>query len=345
MPIEKNYVHLLETLKKEIASARMKVHFAVNSELLTLYWKIGKLILERQKDEGWGSKAVERISQDLRHEFPEMTGLSPRNLIYMQTFAKAYPSSEITQQAVAKLPWGHITYLLDKIRNEEERLWYIQKDLENGWSRSILAHHVDSNLYTRQGKALTNFAHALPDEQSDLAQEVFKSSYNLEFLSLEEKIKEKDLERGLILNIRDFLLELGTGFAFMGSQYKLIVEEEEFFLDLLFYHTRLRCYTAIELKTGKFMPEYAGKMNFYLTALDRQVKHINDNPSIGLILCQSNKKLIIEYALQGSTQPIGVSAYKISGALPKEFQDELPSAEQFETFLSLHTPNADKKII
>lgn len=343
MVIEKSYTNLLETLKKEIASARVKAHFAVNAELITLYWKIGKHILERKKAEGWGSKAVERISQDLRHEFPEMTGLSPRNLIYMQTLAKTYSSFEFTQQVVAQLPWGHITYLLDKISNDDQRLWYIQKDLENGWSRSILAHHIDSKLYARQGKAITNFAQTLPEEHSDLAQEVFKSSYNLEFLTLEEKAKERDLEKGLIANIRDFLLELGTGFAFMGSQYKLEVEGEEFFLDLLFYHTRLRCYTIIELKTTRFIPEYAGKMGFYLTAIDQQIKNPNDHPSIGLILCQSNKKLIVEYALQGSTKPIGVSAYKITESLPKELQAELPSAEQFETFLSIHRPGVDFK--
>lgn len=340
MIIENNYIHLIETLKKEIATARVKAHFAVNTELVTLYWKIGKHILERQETEGWGTKAVERISQDLRHEFPEMTGLSPRNLIYMQTLARTYPAFEFTQQVVAKLPWGHITHLLDKVRDDAERLWYIQKDLENSWSRSILVHHIDSNLYTHQGKALTNFNYTLPEDQSGLAQDVFKSSYNLEFLTLEEKAKERDFEKALVANIRDFLLELGTGFAFMGNQYKLVVEEEEFFLDLLFYHTRLSCYTLIELKMGKFIPEYAGKMGFYLTAIDRQIKKESDNPSIGLILCQSNKKFIVEYALQASTKPIGVSAYKTTEALPKELQAELPSAEQFETFLSLN--NLDK---
>ena len=341
MLIEENYINLLEIIKKEIISARFKAHFSVNAELIILYWKIGKLILERQKSEGWGAKTVERISQDLRSEFPEMRGLSPRNLIYMQTFAKTYDAFEFTQQVAAQLPWGHINCLLEKEANNNERLWYIQKALENGWSRSILIHHINTNLHARQGKALTNFVKTLPANQSDLAQEIFKSSYNLEFLNLKEKAKECDLEKALIVNIRDFLLELGTGFAFMGNQYKLVVDGEEFFLDLLFYHTRLRCYINIELKVNKFIPEYAGKMGFYLSAIDNQIKSSNDNPSIGLILCQSNKKLIVEYALQGSTKPIGVSDYTITEALPEELQRELPSAEQFETFLLLH-PNKNE---
>ncbi|MBL0942298.1 MAG: DUF1016 domain-containing protein [Alphaproteobacteria bacterium] len=337
MSIQNNYIQLLETLKQEISTARIKAHLAVNAELVSLYWKIGKHILERQKEEGWGTKVIERISQDLRHEFPTMKGLSPRNLVYMQTFARAFHLDyELTQQSVAQLPWGHITHLLDKVEDKEQRLWYIHKTIENGWSRNVLVHHIESNLYDRQGKALTNFSANLPSEQSDLAQEVFKSSYNLEFLTLERKSKERELERGLITNIKDFLLELGTGFAFMGSQYKLVVADEEFFIDLLFYHTRLRCYVVIEIKTGKFIPEYAGKMGFYLAAVDNEVKHPDDNSSIGLILCQSNKNIIVEYALQGSTKPIGVSSYQVTEALPKELENALPTTEQLQTFLSLH---------
>jgi predicted nuclease of restriction endonuclease-like (RecB) superfamily len=345
MDTEGNYILLLNKLKQEITAARVKAHLAVNAELTILYWKIGKHILERQRDEGWGTKVIERISRDLSHEFPEMKGLSPRNLVYMQTFAKNYPDLEFTQQAAAQIPWFHNMVILDKISDQKERVWYIQKTIENGWSRNVLVHQIETNLYKRQGKALTNFSHTLTDEQSDLAIELFKSSYNLEFLTLEQKAKERDLERNLISNIRDFLLELGTGFAFMGNQYKIIVEDEEFFVDLLFYHVRLRAYVVIEIKTGKFIPEYAGKMGFYLSAIDHQIKHSDDNPSIGLILCQMNKKLIVEYALKGSTKPIGVSGYKITEVLPKELKDELPSVTEIQAYLTQHAQEeVDKQI-
>jgi predicted nuclease of restriction endonuclease-like (RecB) superfamily len=336
MDTESNYIQLLDKLKQEIKTARIKAHLAVNAELTVLYWKIGKHILERQKDEGWGTKVIERLSRDLHCEFPEMKGLSSRNLVYMQTFAKAYPDFEFTQEVLAKITWYHNITLLDKIRDNKERIWYIHKTIENGWSRNVLVHQIETNLYTRQGKSLTNFSHTLPEEQSDLAQEIFKSSYNLEFLTLEQKAKERDLERSLVSNIRDFLLELGTGFAFMGSQYKITVEEEDFFIDLLFYHVRLRAYVVIEIKTGKFIPEYAGKVGFYLAAIDHQVKRPDDNPSIGLILCQLNKKLIVEYALKGSTKPIGVSGYNITENLPEELKEELPSATEIQKYLNQH---------
>jgi len=333
MTLDKSYGELIHSLKQEIVAARVKAHLAVNAELITLYWKIGKHILSLQKEQGWGSKVINRISQELRHEFPDMKGLSSRNLVYMQTFAKAYPDSEFTQQVAAKIPWFHNMVILDKISDTKEREWYIYKTIENGWSRNVLVHHIESNLYQRQGKAITNFVHTLPEAQSDLAQEIFKSSYNFEFLQLEQRAKERDLEKGLINNIRDFLLELGSGFAFMGSQYKLTVGDEDFFIDLLFYHTRLRAYVVLELKAGKFLPEYAGKMGFYLAAIDNQIKHSSDNPSIGLILCQSNNKLIVEYALQGTTKPIGVSGYRVTENLPKELEKELPSVEQLQSIL------------
>lgn len=333
MTLDKSYGEFIHSLKQEIVAARVKAHLAVNAELITLYWKIGNHILALQKEQGWGAKVIDRISQDLRHEFPDMKGLSSRNLVYMQTFAKAYPDSEFTQQVAAKIPWFHNMVILDKISDIKEREWYIHKTIENGWSRNVLVHHIESNLYQRQGKAITNFENTLPEAQSDLAQEIFKSSYNFEFLQLEQRAKERDLEKGLINNIRDFLLELGSGFAFMGSQYKLTVGDEDFFIDLLFYHTRLRAYIILELKAGKFLPEYAGKMGFYLATIDNQIKHSSDNPSIGLILCQSNNKLIVEYALQGTTKPIGVSSYRVTEDLPKELEKELPSVEQLQSIL------------
>jgi predicted nuclease of restriction endonuclease-like (RecB) superfamily len=336
MNLPTDYPSFINNLKQRIANARIKATLAVNKELVSLYWQIGRAIIERQEKEGWGAKIIDQLSKDLMHSFPDMKGLSPRNLKYMRSFAIEYDDLEFVQQAVAQIPWGHIIQLIEKVKNQEQRLWYIHKTIENGWSRNVLVHHIESNLYNRQGKALTNFSSNLPAEQSDLAQELFKSSYNLEFLTLEHKAKERALEKGLITNIKDFLLELGTGFAFMGSQYKLVVAEEEFFIDLLFYHTRLRCYVVIEIKTGKFIPEYAGKMGFYLAAVDNEVKHLDDNRTIGLILCQANKNIIVEYALQGSTKPIGVSSYQVTEALPKELENALPSAEQLQMFLSLH---------
>jgi predicted nuclease of restriction endonuclease-like (RecB) superfamily len=257
----KSYSDLLQTLKKEISTARIKAHLAVNSELILLYWRIGQAILARQKSEGWGAKVIDQLSHDLKFEFRNMRGFSPRNLKYMRLFAEEYPQKEFVQQVAAQLPWFHHCVLLDKLRDPSERLWYIQKAIENGWSRNVMVHHIEAQLHKRQGKAMTNFKNTLPAADSDLAQELFKSSYNLEFLDVEQHLKERGLEQALVSNIRDFLLELGTGFAFMGNQYKVVLEDEEFFIDMLFYNTRLRCYVVIELKVVKFLPEYAGNQN------------------------------------------------------------------------------------
>ncbi len=326
-----SYFETLQNLKAEIQQSRLRAHLSVNKELILLYWRIGKEILNRKKELGWGSKVIEQLSQDLRHEFPEMKGLSSRNMVYMQTFASAYPDYEFTQQVVAQLPWGHNIFLLDKVSDQEQRHWYIQKTIENGWSRNVMVMQIESNLYQRQGKSITNFKHTLPAETSDLAQQILKSDYNFEFLNLSSEQNERNLERSLVNHIRDFLLELGTGFSFMGTQYKLIVNEDEFFIDMLFYHVQLRCYVVIELKTGKFLPEYAGKLGFYITAIDKQVKREDDNPTIGLILCQSANHVVVEYSLTENRQPMGVSKYKtVTNELPTELQYALPTAEQFE---------------
>lgn len=252
----------------------------------------------------------------------------------MRLFAEEYPQEEFMQQVAAQLPWFHHCVLLDKVKSYEERCWYIQKTAENGWSRNVLTLHIENKLYHRQGKAITNFKSTLPATDSDLAQEIFKSTYNLEFLDLDQHTKERTLEKALVGNIRDFLLELGTGFAFMGNQYKVVIGDEEFFIDLLFYNTRLRCYVVIELKVGKFLPEYAGKLGFYLTLIDRRMKHASDNPTIGIILCQSAKDVVVEYSLSGSTKPMGVSQYQVGTSLPKEFDQVLPSPEALKSFLS-----------
>ncbi|ETW97227.1 MAG: hypothetical protein ETSY1_23525 [Candidatus Entotheonella factor] len=321
-----DYDTLLEGLKTRIRQAQVKAALAVNRELVLLYWQIGKDILARQEREGWGAGVVGRLSNDLRKAFPGMKGLSARNLNYMRSFSEAYPDEQIVQQAAAQIPWFHNCVLLDKVKDPEQRKWYIGKTIENGWSRNVLVHHIDSRLYEREGKAITNFAATLPAPQSDLAQQLIKDPYHLDFLDITEEAKERDLEQALVGRIRDFLLELGSGFAFVGSQYPLTVDDEEFRIDLLFYHLRLRCFVVIELKTTAFKPEYAGKMNFYLAALDDLVKHPDDQPSIGIILCRSKGDAKVRYALQRINSPIGVSTHQ----LPKELEESLPTVEALE---------------
>ncbi|MBP6985366.1 MAG: DUF1016 family protein [Alphaproteobacteria bacterium] len=329
----KDYFEALAALKNEIKNARLRAHLAVNKELIALYWRIGLTILERQERLGWGSKVIEQFSLDLKHEFPDMKGFSTQNLWFMRQFAQEYRGHQILQQAVREIPWGHNIVIMTKIKNDQIREWYIQKTIENGWSRNVLTMQIESNLHERQGNALTNFKHTLPPETSDLVQEIFKSDYNFEFLGLESEVHERQIEKSLINHIRDFLLELGTGFAFIGTQYKLVVGGDEFYVDVLFYHARLRCYIVLELKTGKFLPEYAGKLSFYLTAIDRQVKLPDDNPTIGLVLCQSANEVVVEYSLSEKQQPMGVSKYRTTlNDLPKGMEGALPTPEQFQHF-------------
>ncbi len=334
-----DYDTLLEGLKTRIRQAQVKAALAVNRELVLLYWQIGKDILVRQAQEGWGAGVVGRLSNDLRKAFPGMKGLSSRNLNYMRSFSEAYPDEEIVQQLAAQIPWFHNCVLLDKVKDPKQRDWYINKTIENGWSRNVLVHHIDSRLYEREGKAITNFAATLPAPQSDLAQQLIKDPYHLDFLDITEEAKERDLEQALVGRIRDFLLELGSGFAFVGSQYPLTVDDEEFRIDLLFYHLRLRCFVVIELKTTAFKPEYAGKMNFYLAALDDLVKHPDDQPSIGIILCRSKGDAKVRYALQRITSPIGVSTHQ----LPKELEESLPTVEELEQELKTVDVEADEE--
>ena len=295
--------------------------------MITLYWNIGNQILERQKAEGWGSKVIDNISKDLRKEFPEMKGLSARNLVYMQTFAKNYPNVEITQATLAQITWYHNTTLLDKIHNYDERLWYVNETAKNGWSRNVMVAQIQTGLYNRQGKSTNNFQSTLPSPQSDLATSIIKDPYNLEFLDIQRKFHERELEEKLIDHIRKFLLELGQSFAFVGNQYHLTLEDEDYYLDMLMYHVKLKCYVVIELKTGKFKPEYAGKMNFYLNLMDRQIKDASDNPTIGLILCEDKKNITVEYAIEGINKPMGVSQFKLTEKLPKKLRQYLPTAE------------------
>ena len=326
------YSHFLSDLKKRIRSAQIKASVSVNRELILLYWDIGRQVLDRQKCEGWGAKIIDRIAVDLKREFSQIKGFSPRNLKYMRSFAQLYPEKSIVQQVAAQLPWWHNVLLMEKEKDSSARLWYARKAVENAWSRAVLWHQIDTKLYERQGKnkKLTNFRHALPRPQSDLAQELLKDSYNFDFLTLGEEAHERVLEKELLQHIQKFLVELGKGFAFVGSQYPLHIGDKDFYLDPLFYHLKLRCFVAIDLKTTEFQAEYAGKMNLYLSAVDDMIRYPSDQPTIGIILCKTKNRLEVEYALRDSAKPIGVSSYKLMRSLPKQLKGSLPTIEELE---------------
>ncbi|MBI4970841.1 MAG: DUF1016 domain-containing protein [Candidatus Omnitrophica bacterium] len=326
------YGLFLSELKERIRSAQIKASVSVNRELILLYWDIGREILHRQKREGWGTRVINRIAIDLNREFPQMKGFSLRNLKYMRTFAEVYPDKPIVQQAVAQLPWGQNLLLIEKVKDPAVRFWYAHKAVENGWSRAVLWHQIDTKLYERQGtnKKLANFQSALPAPQSDLAHEMLKDPYNFDFLTLGEEAHERAIEKELLNHIQKFLVELGKGFAFVGNQYHLQVGDKDFYIDLLFYHLKLRCFIAIDLKTTEFQAEYAGKMNLYLSAVDDMVRHPSDQPTIGIILCKSKNKLEVEYALRDTHKPIGVSSYKLMRSVPKQLKGSLPTIEELE---------------
>lgn len=337
------YAPFLAGLKERIRAAQVKASLSVNRELVGLYWDIGRSIVERQREEGWGKSVVERLSQDLRKEFQGIAGFSPQNLWYMRAFYLAWteeaadlqqPVGDLTledlQQLVGGLPWGHNLQLMAKVKDPAARLWYARQAAENGWSRAVLVHQIESGLRERQGKALTNFQAALPPPQSDLAEQVLKDPYNFDFLNLGAKVRERDLEQALIERLQNFLLELGKGFAFVGRQYHLTVDGDDYYIDLLFYHLHLRCYVVIDLKVVPFEPEFAGKMNFYLSAVEDQLRQPEDRPSIGLILCKERKRLTVEYALRNTAAPIGVSQYRLTKALPADLKKILPSAKDIE---------------
>ncbi|MBV8658197.1 MAG: DUF1016 family protein [Burkholderiales bacterium] len=328
------YADWLADLKGRIHSAQQRATLAVNRELVLLYWQIGRDILARQAEQGWGAKVIERLAQDLRTAFPEMKGFSPRNLKYMRAFADAWPDAEFVQQAVAQLPWGHNLVLLESLDTEAKRRWYADKAIAHNWSRNVLNMQIETRLMERSSAAVTNFDVNLPKPQSDLARESLKDPYRFDFLGLTDEAHERDIEHALVKHVTEFLLELGAGFAFVGRQVLLDVGGDEFFIDLLFYHLKLRCYVVVELKGGKFKPEHLGQLGFYLTAVDRQVKSEHDNPTIGLLLCKSKNKVVAEYALADKSQPMGIAEYKLLESLPAELQTSLPSIEQIERELA-----------
>lgn len=328
-PDDNNYVALLNGLKQRIRSSQVKAALAVNQGLILLYWHIGREILLRQQEQGWGSKVIEHLSQDLKREFPEMKGFGTRNLKYMRAFAEAWPDEPIVHQLGALIPWRHNCILLDKVKDSTERIWYIEQTIEHGWSRNVLTLQIESNLFQHRAGAISNFERTLPKPQSDLAQSLIKDPYHLDFLTVDPDIKEQDLKRTLVKHMRDFLLELGVGFSFVGSNYRLNIGDKDFYLDLLFYHLELRCFVIIIIKMGEFQAEYSGLMNLYISAIDREKRKEYDQPTIGIILCKTKNKTIAEYALSNLCNPIAVATHE----LPKQFQNELPSAEQLQTEL------------
>lgn len=323
------YLETIESIKQEIANARYKATASVNKELIILYYNIGKIINNHKT---WGNKFIESLSTDIVLEFPNSKGYSVRNLKYMAKFAELYPDEEFVQQVVAQIPWGHNIVLMDKFDDENIREWYIKKSIENGWSRNVLIHQIESGLYDRQKLAgkISNFETRLPSPQSELAVQTMKDPYIFDFIPFKEDMIETDIENALVQNVTNLLLELGTGFAFVGNQYHLNVAGDDFYIDLLFYNINLHCYVVIELKTGEFKPEYAGKLNFYLSAVDDIVKTEQDNPSIGLLLCKSKNNVVAEYSLRDMSKPIGVSEYKITSQLPETLEKQLPSVEDIQ---------------
>jgi predicted nuclease of restriction endonuclease-like (RecB) superfamily len=329
-----DYDQLLRSLRVRIRAAQVRAAFAANTELIMLYWSIGREISSRFEVQRWGGKIVDRLSRDLEREFPGVEGFSPRNLRYMRKFAEAWPDSPILQQAAAKLPWGHHMVLLDKVKDGSSREWYLKATLEYGWSRAVLTHQIESDLLGRQGHALSNFSQTLPAVQSDMAQKITKDPYVFDFLTLRAEAQEKELEEGLLKHLRDFLLELGKGFAFVGSQYHLEVGGKDFYLDLLFYHVHLRRWVVIDLKMEDFRPEFSGKMNFYLSAVDDLLRHPGDAESIGLILCKGKNQTVVEYALRDTAKPMSVSEYRVTRQLPEAIQENVPSIEDLEVVVS-----------
>ena len=328
-----DYHQWLLTLKTRFRQVQLKAAVAVNTELLQFYWELGADILAQQTSKRWGSGFLENLSQDLMREFPDMKGFSVRNLKYIRQWRSFWAESPIGQQAVAQLtaiPWGHNLAILSKCQSHDQALYYIQQTQAHGWSRVVLTHQIESGLWQRQGQAQTNFAQTLPAPQSELARQVLKDPYVFDFLSLTPEHTERELEKALIDHITHFLLELGAGFAYMGRQVPLQVGEREFFLDLLFYHARLHCYVVVELKTVDFEPEFAGKLNFYLKAVDEQLRGEHDAPTIGLLLCKSKDKLVAEYALSDISKPLGLATYQLSHTLPANLQGQLPSIEALE---------------
>ncbi len=336
LPADEHYTNFLNDIKARLKAAQLRAALAVNSELVKFYWQLGVDLIEKQKTHQWGDHFLQQFSQDMQHAFPEMRGFSKRNLEYMRQFALVYPN-EFAKQPVSQLPWGHIVRLIQMVKQADIRHWYAEQATKNGWSRSVLEMQIESNLYERQGinsKKISNYHEHLPITQSDLANEMLKDPYHFDFLTIQEPAHERAIENALVAHMRDFLLELGQGFAFVGSQVPLTFDDQEFFVDLLFYHLNLRAFVVIELKAGGFKPEHTGQLSFYLAAVDDLLRKKGDQQTIGILLCKSKNKIVAEYALRNIKAPIGVSEYTLSKALPKELKTSLPTIEEIEAQLN-----------
>jgi predicted nuclease of restriction endonuclease-like (RecB) superfamily len=329
------YPDLLDAVAERVETGRQRAVVAANQELVSTYWAVGNEILARQDAEGWGSRVIDRLAADLRERFPGTSGFSARNLKYMRAFAAAWPDKAVVQRSVAQLPWRHHIALLEKLENADLRLWYAEAALEQGWSRDVLVHHIDGQFHQRAGRAITNFAHTLPPSDSDLAQQATRDPYLFDFVGNADIRRERDLERALTDHVEKFLLELGQGFSFVGRQVHLAIGDADFYADLLFYHLRLRCFVVIELKVGDFDPSYLGQLGMYMAAVDDLLRHTEDKPTIGLMLCKNKNNVVAEYALRGYTAQIGVAEWKtaIVASLPAEIESSLPTVEELEAEL------------
>ena len=331
----KEYLQLLHEIKVRVRSAQIKAAISVNKELIGLYWDVGRMIAEKQGKGKWGDSVVDMLAGDLRREFPDMKGFSRANIFNIRQWYLYYSvMDEKVQQLVRQLPWGHNMVIVNKIKDPSEAIFYLTETIRNNWSRNVLINQIESGLYQRKGKVLHNFEATLPAPQSDLARQTLKDPYIFDFLSLGEEAQEREIEKELTKHITKFLLELGAGFSFVGSQYPLEISGKDYYIDLLFYHLKLRCFVIIELKAGEFKPEYTGKLNFYLSAVDKILKQGEDKPSIGIILCKSKDKVIAEYALKDMSKPMGVSEYKIVRAIPEKLKTSLPTIDELEKELS-----------
>ena len=326
---DNQYLSVIESIKTEISKAQYNAALQVNKELTLLYYHIGRIINEHKS---WGNKFIDNLARDIKIAYPNSTGYSVRNLKYMAKFAAEYPDEQIVQEVLAQITWYHNIALMDKVKGKEASLWYAKESVKNGWSRNVLVHQIESGLYERQAIAqkISNFESLLPAPQSELAVQTMKDPYVFDFIPFKEDMVERDIENALVKDVTALLLELGTGFAFLGNQYHLNVGGDDFYIDLLFYNLNLRCYVVIELKTGDFKPEYAGQLNFYLSAVDAELKKDTDNPTIGLLLCKNKNNLVAEYSLKDMSKPMGISEYKISSVLPEELSQQLPSVEDIQ---------------
>ena len=331
--INTDYKIWINEFKNQVRSVQIKAAIAVNSELIKFYWELGKMISEKQEFYSWGEKLIEQISKDLKEEFPDIKGFSTRNIKYIRNFYAFYNNSEIRQQLVAQIPWGHNILIYSKSKNIQEATFYIQQTIENNWSRDVLALQIKTNLFDRKGKSITNFKNTLPEPFSDLAEQTLKDPYIFDFLTLSTSVKEKDIENQLINNLKKFLLELGKGFAFVAQQYRFSIAENDYSIDLLFYHIKLKCYVVIELKSTKFIPEYAGKINFYLSAIDTLLKNEDDKPTIGILLCRDKNNIEAEFALRDLNKPIGISEFQLTEIIPEDLKSSLPTIEEIENEL------------